>query len=92
MKRILPGIIAVASTLYICDYLSARARPMGTVDVRRYYAVALKNNKIEYMFDSAAAQECVHSLLPQIGRDPCWYLERHKMQMIDVSPPRVPKF
>jgi hypothetical protein len=47
---------------------------------------------VEYMFDSTANQECVHALLPQMGRSPCWYLERHTRQMLDVSPPRLPEF
>ena len=92
MKRILLSIVAVLLTLYICDYVSARIQPVGTVEIRKYYAVQLKANKVEYMFDSTANQECVHSLLPQNGRSPCWSLEKHTRQMIDVGPPKMPQF
>ncbi len=92
MKRIAIGLVAVLGTLYACDYLTARMQQLGTVEIRRYYAVGLKNNRTEYMFDSYSNQECVRSFLPQLGRKPCWYLERHKLQMIDVAPPKLPQF
>jgi hypothetical protein len=92
LKRILLGVVAVLGTLYVCDFVSARMQPLGTVEIRRYYAVGLKNNRTEYMFDSSANQECVRSFLPQMGRKPCWYLERHKVRMIDVAPPKLPQF
>jgi hypothetical protein len=92
VKRILLSVAAVLLTLYICDFVSARMQPLAMVEIRKYYAVRLKNDKIEYMFDSTASQECVHALLPQMGRCPCWYLERHKRQILDVGPPRLPQF
>lgn len=76
--------------LYTGDYLSLKLRipsrdPFGSVEVQRYYAVALKNRKTEFMRAEPAQQTCVRSLLPHYGDTPCWYLERHRRQTIRVG-------
>ena len=76
--------------VYAGDYLSLRLRipnrePFGTVQVQRYFEVALKNRKTEYMRDEPRPQPCVHSLLPHYGDTPCWYLARHPRQNIKVG-------
>jgi hypothetical protein len=91
MKRILLTPVLLFALVYICDYLSLRYRipnnrqQFGSVEVRRYYAVPLKDRKTEYMFQPPTQQECVHSLFPHLGDTPCWYLSRHKRQEINVG-------
>jgi hypothetical protein len=88
IKRFLVAALALAALVYGGDYLSLRFqvpdhRPQfGSVVVRRYYAVPLKNRSTEYMFDQPAPQTCVYSLFPHFGYVPCWYLERHRSQEI----------
>ncbi|HEX4807988.1 MAG TPA: hypothetical protein VH325_03615 [Bryobacteraceae bacterium] len=93
MKRILlRALLFLATTLlvvWICDYLSVRFKfpnkqPFGTVSVRTYYAVPQKDGKTQFLFDPPQAQDCVHSLFPHAGAEPCWYLSSHKQRRIDM--------
>jgi hypothetical protein len=95
VKRIpriaLLAVVLPGALLYVGDYLSLRYRiphgrePFGTVEVRRHYAVPLKNRQTEYMFEEPTTQVCVHSLFPHFGDPPCWYLERHRQQEINTG-------
>ena len=82
------------------DYVSVRYRiphhrePLGAVDVQIQYAVGMKNHKVEFMRAERQTQTCSHSLFPQLGYSPCWYLERHRRQVIEVDrlqPPALPR-
>lgn len=89
--RILLIAAALFATLYACDYLSLKWKiggrePFGSVIVQRSYAVTLKNQKTEFMFDPPAPQACVNSLFPHFGDQPCWYVSNHKKQRIEVHP------
>jgi hypothetical protein len=86
MKRTLAitvSLLTLGLMVYAGDYLLLRYRiaqkrnPFGSVTVYRYYAVAEKNQKTEYVFDKAEAQTCVHTLFPHLDYRPCWYLNRH---------------
>ncbi len=76
------GLIAAACLLYIGDYTRLRykmarsSQPFGSVQVQSYYAVKLKDGKVEYFFNPPQMQQCSHSLFPQMGYAPCWYLKR----------------
>ncbi len=89
LKRGLLGIVLVLALVYVSDDLTVRLpiprsrNPYGTVRVRRYYAVPLKDQKTEFFQGDAQTVTCVHSLFPHFGYSPCWYLERHKVQRID---------
>jgi hypothetical protein len=87
MKKILIAVVLVAVMLYGGDYLALRARPkpFGSVQVRRLYAVKLRNRQTEYLADEIEAASCVNSLLPQMGYAPCWYMKRHRVQTIDID-------
>jgi len=90
MKRILLVAFLSLFIVYLGDYLSVRCRipqtrnPFGTVKVRRYYAVGMKNRKTEFMFLEPENQVCVHSLFPHFGDSPCWYLSRRNVKRIDI--------
>jgi hypothetical protein len=102
--------LVALSGLYAVDYLSARYRipgnrqTLGSVQVQTFYAVRLKDARIEYLLGGTDAETCVRSLFPQLGYPPCWYLSRHATRRIEISrgrtdPPlnlaasrRLPKF
>lgn len=88
MRKILWAVLAVPVIVYTIDSLSLRfliREPYGVVQVQRFYEVALKNRKTEFMRDEVRPQQCVRSLLPHYGKTPCWYLERHPRQTIKVG-------
>ena len=79
--------MALAGLLFGGDSLDASwrgPRAFGTVLVRPYYAVPLKDGKTEFIMLSPETRTCVHSLFPHFGAAPCWYLEGHKRQRIDM--------
>ncbi len=90
LQTILPVVILVAVLIYLGDFLSLRYRipnrePYGSVTVREMYAVRLKSKDTEYMAQPPEQQECVNSLFPHFGDEPCWYLKRHQRQQININ-------
>ena len=87
--RVLLTTIALAALVYAGDRISIVYRipkgrePFGSVQVQKVFTVKLKNQKKEYMFDPPQPQQCVHSLFPQLGLAPCWYLELHRTEEVD---------
>ncbi len=87
MRRIGVGLVMLAGLLYGGDWLAARwrgPRAFGAVVVRPYYAVPLKDGKTEFMMLSPETRTCVHALFPHFGDAPCWYLEGHRQQRIEM--------
>ncbi len=90
MKRVIAIVVAAAAVIYAGDFLSARfgfpghRETYGSVTVDRTYAVMQKNKKQEYYFLPPETQNCVHALFPHFGVPPCWYLERHKTQTVQM--------
>jgi hypothetical protein len=88
--RVLAGIAAVAAIVYAVDSTVLRYRrlrnlaPYDTVTVRYYYQVEEKNNRTEYAFASAQPENCVNSLFPHQGLEPCWYARRHVERPIKI--------
>jgi len=94
LRRIFLGtivaILAIVGLAFTLDFLVFRIRvatnhnPYGSVTVSRYYAVAQKNGKTQFIFDPPQAETCVHALFPHSGSKPCWYLSRHPEQRTDI--------
>jgi hypothetical protein len=89
VKRALLFLLMALVLLYTLDYLSVRygiphRQTMGTVTIQRYYAVRQKNRKTEYYFLDPENRQCTHSLFPQLGFSPCWYLSRKTKQEINM--------
>ncbi len=87
--RLLLIAAALLLVLYLGDTISinyqipkGRER-FGSVEVQKLLAVPQKNHKMEYIADPPQTQQCVHSLFPQLGLTPCWYLARHAMQQVN---------
>jgi hypothetical protein len=90
LQTVLPALIVLAIVVYFGDYLSLQLKipkrePYSNVTVHQFYAVKLKNKQTEYMFQPPGTQECVNSLFPHFGDPPCWYLNRHTRQQIDID-------
>lgn len=77
---------AALLALFAGDYVVFRmqSNPQRAVVVSRYYAVKQKNGKVEFIFQPPQAQSCVNALFAHAGYLPCWYLERHREQRIDI--------
>lgn len=77
--------------VYAGDYLSARFRlpgnrqTLGSVDVQLMWAIKTKNGRIDYELGDSETRPCLYSIFPHLGYTPCWYLSRHKNQVIQVG-------
>ncbi len=80
------GAVLGLALLYLGDYAVVRLRhePTGTVTVRHYMAIQEKANRVEYVFNGAENETCAHSIFPQMGYPPCWYLSRHPEQRVEI--------
>ncbi len=94
MKRIFrisaASLAAVAALAFLADYFSLRFNiprrdALSSVDVRRFYAVKLKNGQTNYIFDEPRPVECVNSLFPHYGDNPCWYTNRHTTVRVNID-------
>jgi hypothetical protein len=93
MKLLAQRLLLITATVlllvYLADSISIRYRipngreQFGSVEVQKLLAVPQKDHKIEYIADPPQAQQCVHSLFPQLGLPPCWYESRHATQQIN---------
>ena len=94
-KRALIVVGVVLVVAYACDYIYFRIRmihpkpadPIETFTAPRLYAIAVKGNKIDYELDEQNPVQtlvCVHSLFPQAGSGPCWYVKSKSRQPIPM--------
>jgi len=83
-------VLGTALLTFSVDFVAFRLRlatnrnPYGSVVVTRYYAVAQKDGKTQFIFDPPAPEACVRALFPHSGVLPCWYLNRHPEQRTDI--------
>lgn len=85
-KRALLLVLILIAIAFSIDYIGLRMNknPVGSVTIRRYYAVGLKNKRTEFDTADSVTQPCVNSIFPHMGYSPCWYLRRHNVQEIDI--------
>jgi hypothetical protein len=89
-RRIFVALIVAVCLVYVGDDLSARFRipgnrnPLGTVTVKRYYAISEKNNKVQFLPADPETVTCVYSLFPHFGYSPCWYASRTTRNQVDL--------
>jgi hypothetical protein len=79
-------LLAAAVAAYAGDWLvfSLRGSRTSTVTVYHFLAAPLKNNKQEQDYLGSEDVPCSVSLFPQGGHLPCWYLRRHKNQVMNI--------
>jgi hypothetical protein len=88
-QRLLLIALGLLVVLYLGDHISITYRipngreQFGSVEVQKLLAVPQKDHKTEYIADPPQAEQCVHSLFPQLGLTPCWYLARHAKQQVN---------
>lgn len=80
-ERYLMIAVLTLCASYTADYLSLHfqipSRPqLGLLPMKSYYAVKMKNGKTEVMPGDPDVLTCTHSLFPQLGYAPCWYVKR----------------
>jgi hypothetical protein len=89
--RVAQFVVLASILLYAGDYVSARFRlphgrqTLGSVDVQIMWAIRQKDGRIDYELGDTETQPCLYSLFPHMGYAPCWYLVRHKNQVIKVG-------
>jgi hypothetical protein len=90
LKQWILAVLAVVALTYAADDVSVRFKlpasrqTLGSVQVRKVYAVKRKNGSTEFLFDDPVNVSCVNSLVPHVGLSPCWYLKRHTEQLEDI--------
>jgi hypothetical protein len=86
----LASALGLTALAYAIDFAVFRYRvatnrqPYGQITVTSYDAVPQKSGKTQFIFHSPEAQTCVNSLFPREGYEPCWYLQRHAEQRVDM--------
>jgi hypothetical protein len=94
-KRALLGLVLGLIVTFTCDYIYFRLRmlhrqpanPVETFTEPRLYAIAVKGGKVDYELDEQNPQQtwtCSHSLFPQAGYSPCWYIKPKSRQPIPM--------
>jgi hypothetical protein len=95
-SRIFIALLVAIALVYAGDFISVRVRmrhpkpndPFETVTALRILAIPQKDGKTEFSVDVQQPQQtgvCVHSLFPQSGAPPCWYLKRQFAQPIPMT-------
>lgn len=82
-------LIGALVVVYAIDAVQVRIRlAMGgsskaydTVNV--LYATPLKGGNYEIFSDQPEAESCSRSIFPQMGYEPCWYLRRRPIKIIE---------
>jgi hypothetical protein len=90
MKRVVLLVLVAAAALYLGDYgwlwlRGRRGAALGSVSLDTYYTAKLKSGKTEFDYVGQQAIECVRSLFPHWGDQPCWYVSRKKEQHVDID-------
>jgi hypothetical protein len=87
-RRVLLGLLVLLALFYMADFAWYELRVFlpklgpttGSVHRIRLLAISSKGNKIEYEIDAVKPEEdvpCSHTIFPQGGNRPCWYMVRH---------------
>jgi hypothetical protein len=95
MRRALISLVTIFVLFFVFDFVWYQMRVFmpklgastGSVHRIRLLAISSKGNKIEYEIDAAHPEEdvpCSHSIFPQGGNRPCWYMVRHAKDPIPM--------
>jgi hypothetical protein len=95
VRRVFIAVLALFVLLYILDFAWYEVRVLipklgattGSVHRIRLLAISSKGNKVDYEIDANRPEEdvpCSHSIFPQAGNKPCWYMVRHAKDPIPM--------
>jgi len=74
----------VGDNLVLRYRIRTNRKPFGTVEVKRYFAIRHKDQRVEFVPIDPETRPCVHAVLPQLGNSPCWYVRRNTVERIDM--------
>jgi hypothetical protein len=74
----------VGDNLVLRYRIHSKREPFGEVQVKRYFAIRHKDQRVEFVPTDPESRTCAHSLFPQLGTSPCWYVSRHTVERIDM--------
>lgn len=74
----------VGDNLVLRYRIQTNREPFGTVRVKRYLAIRHKDQRVEFVSTDLEFRPCAHSLLPQLGNSPCWYVSRNTVERIEM--------
>jgi len=77
-------VVDVGDNLVVRYRIHSNRAPFGSVQVKRYFAIRHKDQRVEFVPTDSETRPCVHSLLPQLGQNPCWYVSRNTVERIDM--------
>jgi hypothetical protein len=88
VRRLLLAVLALCVLFYFVDFAWYELRVFvpklgastGSVHRIRLLAISSRGDKTDYEIDAAHPEEdvpCSHSILPEGGHRPCWYVARH---------------
>jgi hypothetical protein len=77
-------VLDVGDNLVVRYRIRTHGEPFGTIQVKRYFAIRHKDQRIEFVPTDTESRSCVHSLFPQLGNNPCWYVSRNSVERIDM--------
>ena len=94
-KRLLIFVACGLVIAYVCDFVYFRIRmihpqssnPVESFTAPRLYAIGVKGGKVNYELDQQNPEQtwiCAHSLFPQAGYSPCWYVKPKSRQPIPM--------
>ena len=84
---LLTGLLWAGDSVYVRERMAHKTEvdPVETIKIRPLYVVPLKDGRAEFDFGDPQTQSCVHSLFPQLGYDPCWYVVRQSKKPIPIA-------
>jgi hypothetical protein len=91
LKKLLFAGLAVCVAIIVSfagDFIVLRIRiavhgsDSVTSTVATFTAAPLKDGKIDVYYDQPQPQACVRSIFPWLGEEPCWYLQRHAVNVV----------
>jgi len=87
-------LVGVVAAMWAVDAAVVRLRrdALGSMDRQVYYAIGLKNHKTEFERGDVETDTCARSLFPQMGFQPCWYMEKHPTKWVTVGSGRPEDF
>jgi hypothetical protein len=82
LKRAAVVLVLAVVSLYAGDWLVYRYRAahgtvFDSVQVNQFLSVQLKGQKEEFDYLGPQQVECVRTIFPWAGADPCWWVRRH---------------
>jgi hypothetical protein len=63
--------------------IAAHGAGSVTAQITTFDAAMLKDNKYSVYYDQPQTQTCVRSIFPWLGDDPCWYVNRHTVKIVN---------